>query len=102
MTSLVSLPVELVTKIASHVPRRDLATLRLTCRTLKEIVTPYYFSTVPIYPEWHEDEAPDPPFPNHIDYESRYMRNILDDEHLKKLVKKVQIYTCNPDCVGAP
>ena len=96
-----SLPVELVTKIVSHVSlRQSLAALRLTNHTLNTISTPFYFSTVPLYPEWDEEEKPDPPFPNHIDYDARYFKSILDSENLKKLVNKVEIYTCNPDCVS--
>ena len=102
MASLAALPVELVTKIVSHaVSKRDIAALRLTNRTLNQIATPFYFSTVPLYPEWDEEETPDPPFPNQIEYEARYLNNILDDEKLKRLVKKIEIFTCNPDCVSS-
>lgn len=102
MPSLASFPVELVTRVVSlTVSRQDLAALRLTSRALEEIATPFYFSTVALYPEWDEDGAPDPPFPNQIKYEAQYLANILDDERLKTLVKKIEIYTCNPDCVSA-
>lgn len=100
MPPLTSLPVELVTKIVSYVsPRRGLATLRLTCKTLNAIATPLYFHTVPLYPDWEWDEK-DEPFPNHIEYEALYFKSILDSANLKELVKKVEIFTCNPDCVS--
>lgn len=96
-----SLPVELITNVVSHVPERNcLATLRLTNQILNTIATPYFFAAVPLYPEWSEDSEHDPPFPNQIEYEAFYFRNILEDERLSKLIKKVEIYTCNPDCVS--
>ena len=101
MSFLTSLPVELVTKIVSYVsPRHGLAALRLTNKTLSVIATPFYFHTIPFYPEWEWDSENYEPFPNQIEYKASYFRNILDDDHLKKLVKKVAIYTCNPNCVS--
>jgi hypothetical protein len=97
---LMSLPVELINKIVFHVPRRsDLATLRLASQTLNTISTPYYFATVPIYPDWDKETMPKPPFPNAIEYSVLYFENILDSDKLKRLVRKVEIYMCNPDCV---
>jgi hypothetical protein len=97
---LLSLPIELINRIVFYVPRRsDLATLRLTSQTLNTISTPYYFATVPIYPDWEEETAPDSPFPNAIEYTIQYFANILDSDKLKRLVRKVEIYMCNPDCV---
>ncbi|KAF2442926.1 hypothetical protein P171DRAFT_474243 [Karstenula rhodostoma CBS 690.94] len=102
--SLMSLPIELINKIVFHIPQRsDLAALRLTSQTLNTISTPYYFSTVPLYPDWDEDSVSGGlPFPNSIEYDVRYFANILDSDNLKKLVRKVVIYLCNPDCDHHP
>ncbi|OAG01549.1 uncharacterized protein CC84DRAFT_1262603 [Paraphaeosphaeria sporulosa] len=103
-SNLSSLPIELIDKIVLHVPQRsDLATLRLTSQMLNAISTPYYFATVPIFPDWDEDSAIDGlPFPNQVEYHPRYFASILDSEKLKKLVRKVEIYLCNPDCDHHP
>lgn len=101
--NLTSLPAELVDKVVYHVSQRsDLATLRLTSKTLNAISTPYYFATVPVYPEWKErdEEEGIRPYPNQVEYHARYLASILTDMRLNVLVRKLDIYLCNPNCVS--
>lgn len=110
MASLNSLPNELLGRIFAFVNcKSDLASLRLVDQSLNYVATEYYFASVPLYPHWlglenpHDDEYDYDgyvPFPNDIVYDARMFKNILESEQLKRLVKKVDIYTCNPDCVG--
>jgi hypothetical protein len=129
MASQKFLPNELLVRIFSHVHvKADLANLRLVSHAFESIATEFYFATVPLYAHWetekdegqdnkeagkdgadggvgtktHTTEAPKSCMqtPNNINYDSRIFKNILDNDRLKTLVKKVDIYTCNPDCVG--
>ncbi|KAJ4291847.1 hypothetical protein N0V90_009743 [Kalmusia sp. IMI 367209] len=84
--------------------KADLASLRLTNRTFESIATPLYFASVPLHTHWSDDEGEkvDPPWPNGIDYDAPLFANVLDNERLKKLVKKVDVYMCNSDCDHHP
>lgn len=85
-----SLSIELVHKIFFHVARRaDLAVLRLTSQMMNTISTPYYFATVPIFPDWDEDSKPDPQFRQY--YQHRKAEDIgAQDRHI----------LMQPDCVS--
>lgn len=103
MPSLMSLPNELLTTIASCVRRRaDIASLRLVNRCFESIATPFYFTSVPLYAHWSEEEGEEvePQWPNGVGYDARVFAHILDDEKLRGLVRKVDVYMCNPDCVS--
>ncbi|KAL5417940.1 hypothetical protein PMIN06_002387 [Paraphaeosphaeria minitans] len=98
-----SLPIELIDRIVFHVSQRsDLATLRLTSHTLNAIATPYYFATIPMLPDSDVGSVSGClPSPNRIEHHTRYFSSILNSEKLRKLVRKVEIYFCNPDYVNA-
>jgi hypothetical protein len=100
MAEVASLPNELLDRIISYVRvRRDLANLRLVNRALDDLTKPLYFATVPLYAHWADNSTVRTP--NDANYNAGIFKNILDDEKLRKLVKRVDIYTCNPDCVGS-
>ena len=123
MAALGSLPNELLDRVISYVhAKADLANLRLVSRAFDDATTPFYFATVPLYAHWWNDEnsdeegdgsdkqdadeedgmntKPSMRTPNDVNYNARTFKNILDNERLSRLVKKVVVYTCNPDCVG--
>ncbi|KAF2870040.1 hypothetical protein BDV95DRAFT_608063 [Massariosphaeria phaeospora] len=121
MAELTSLPNELLDRIVSYVHvKADLANLRLVSPALKAVTTSFYFATVPLYAHWraienydhddHDDEheedaveiAPHMRTPNNVNYNADAFKSILDCEALNKLVKKVDVYTCNPDCDNVP
>jgi len=118
MAVLATLPNELLDRIVSFVHvKKDLAHLRLLSRAWNDLSKPYYFATVPLYAHWEpeldDDDDEDEDVnkeagpntkacmrtPNDADYNAAIFKNILDDENVRTLVKKVDIYTCNPDCV---
>jgi len=101
MPSLSTLPNELLRGIVASLDDKSaVGNLRLTNRHLNAIATEEYFARVPLYAHWGPMETYDPPWPNNIDYDAAMFRNILDSDKLSKLVKRVDIYTCNPDCVS--
>jgi hypothetical protein len=116
MAVLTALPNELLDRVVSFVHvKKDLAHLRLVSRAWNDLSKPYYFATVPLYAHWErevddEDEDCDKEAgrntkssmrtPNDADYNAEIFKNILEYEEVRKLVKKVDIYTCNPDCVS--
>jgi len=104
MPSFGSLPNEILLQIVGVLDcRRDIGNVRLVNRTLGAIAKGPYFASVALYPHWEDDEDlidDEPPWPNNVDYTVASFKHILDDEDIKPLVKSVDIYTCNPDCVS--
>jgi hypothetical protein len=102
MSPLSDLPNELLDRIVTFLPKKsDIANLRLVNHPLSAVATRAYFRSVPLYAYWLSDEdSPPPAFPNNIDYDAHFFKNILDSDSLKALVKEADIYTCNPDCVS--
>lgn len=105
MASLNTLPKELLCRVSNFLDRKvDLANCRLVNRRLGEAATRSYFETVPLYADWapNDPDEPDkdPPWPNNIAYDARMFKNILDSDKIRGLVRRVDIYTCNPDCVS--
>lgn len=104
MPSFESLPNEVLDQIVGRLTcRRDIGNVRLINRFLNTIAKPSYFASVALYPHWEDDEDlmdDNPPFPNNIEYDVANFKNILDDDGIRPLVKSVDIYTCNPDCVS--
>lgn len=102
MASLIVLPNELLSRVVASLDRRsDIAAVRLVNRQLEETASRIYFARVPLYAEWENRDAEDfVPWPNDINYDARMFKNLLDSEKLKKLIQRVDIYMCNPDCVS--
>lgn len=100
MPSFGSLPNEILFQIVSQLTSRsDIGNVRLANRTLSNIAKRAYFASVCLYPEW-EDDDDKPAWPNDTDYDVDTFKIISDDERIKPLVKSVDIYTCNPNCVS--
>jgi hypothetical protein len=117
MPSIHSLPTEIFDRFVSYIHvKAALANLRLVNRAFNDLTTSVYFATVPLYAHWvptdDDDDDDDDGFgeimpenmntPNNIHYDAWIFKNILDSKRLKRLVNKVVIYTCNPDCVVGP
>lgn len=100
---LLSCPDEVLTAFVSYVVcKADLASLRLTNCQFEAIATPFYFASVPLYAQWERgDGNAFVKSPSDVDYDVRVFAHILDNERFKRMVKKVDVYTCNPDCVSA-
>jgi hypothetical protein len=62
----------------------DLEAYNETCRLKWELSRP----------QWARENYPGPP-----DYDAAMFLNIVEDERLKKFVKKVHVYTCETHCV---
>jgi hypothetical protein len=77
---------------------------------LNDLSKPFYFATVPLYAHWGYDDPEDAEpnmntqasmrTPNDVNYNAGIFKNILENEELRNLVNKVDVYTCNPDCVS--
>lgn len=104
MPSLMTLPVELLSKIVGFLDAKsDVANTRLVSHGIESIAAEKLFETATLYPQWFtegdkldiEDGLPGP-----LGYEAKVFMNLVDHERLKKFVKKIEIYTCEPHCVS--
>lgn len=117
MAYISNLPNEMLARIGAFISKRlDLANLRLVNRRLSAVATEAYFANIALYPDWVdavEDEGEKEEWqleveerrkaanwPNAIVYDVASFQRILDNKDFKRLVKRVTVYMCNPDCVS--
>lgn len=98
MATLEALPSELISHIIRCLAaKRDVANVRLVSRRLNLIAYEVLFETVSLYPQWSTDENEDA-HPA-TGYDATVFKNILEHATLRQLVKKVILYTVEPNCV---
>ncbi|CAI6334267.1 unnamed protein product [Periconia digitata] len=105
MFTITSLPVEVLTRIVSYSPtKHDLASLRLTSRLFNDIAVKQLFSTTTLYAHYEDSDSNDSDLDSsECDvYDAQTFKNAIDDNELRKHIRKVDVYTCETHCDHHP